>query len=95
MGAALGTVGGACDRIFDLGPIKESLGEVAEGELEHKAREVALAKGRDIARAEVIKKGWLFLFTCLVFMLTCFVYSFVNVCVGCQHDVIVHVVDML
>ena len=67
MGAALGTVGGACDLVMNLSPIKQELKESGGGEgeggsgssgtLEHKARERALQKGRELARAEAIKKG--------------------------------------
>lgn len=61
VGAALGTVGGTCDLVMNLGPIKQVLkmsgGKASDGvKLEHSAREVALERGRELARAEVIKK---------------------------------------
>lgn len=65
MGAALGTVGGASDLVVNLGPIKEKLRESREkaglspyegDKLERRAREVALERGRESARAEVILK---------------------------------------
>lgn len=64
MGAALGTVGGSSDLVVNLEPIKAQLKESGEGEgceeaeLEQKAREVALKRGREAARNEAIaKKG--------------------------------------
>ena len=64
MGAALGTVGAASDLVMNLEPIKAELKglkeevEYGDTELEQKAREVALGRGRDWARNEVItKKG--------------------------------------
>lgn len=67
MGAALGTVGGACDLVFNLGPIRDMLmkeqggeGEGEGGDLaaraEDRARIVALEKGREAARNEVIQR---------------------------------------
>lgn len=68
MGAALGTVGGTCDLLVNLGPIKEVLKEeggaggtgmgAEESEkLEHRARLVALERGREFAREVILKKG--------------------------------------
>ena len=50
MGAALGTVGGTCDRIENLEELKNMEGEKP-------ARVVALERGREIARLEAIRKG--------------------------------------
>ena len=64
VGAALGTVGGSSDLVVNLEPIKAMLKEEKEGEgygdaeLEQKAREVALNRGKEAARNEAItKKG--------------------------------------
>ena len=58
MGAALGSVGGTCDLVMDLGPIKQELRDSVSdpSKLEHSARGVALEKGRELARAEVVRK---------------------------------------
>jgi hypothetical protein len=61
VGAALGTVGGTCDLVMDLGPITQELEESVGGDtdisqLEHRARKVALERGRELARAGVIRR---------------------------------------
>lgn len=61
VGAALGTVGGACDLVINLEPIKETLKSREEGidskKLDDMARKVALERGRELACNEVIRKG--------------------------------------
>ena len=49
-------MGGTSDRIENLLEIKEQLSEEGE-ELERRAREVALERGRENARAEALRKG--------------------------------------
>ena len=73
IGAALGTVGGACDLVVNLGPIKQALREseeeavLGEGDkLEHRAREIAMERGREKARNEVTRKGEYCTFTVFV-----------------------------
>lgn len=65
VGAALGTVGGSSDHIVNLAEIKGVLQaapggkELGSSELEKKARGIALERGRENAKNEVIKKkGW-------------------------------------
>ena len=68
VGAALGTVGGSSDRIINIGPIREQLltsdPSLSVDEANKKAREVALGRGREAAKEEVVKKGidWHILF---------------------------------
>ena len=61
VGAALGTVGGSSDRIINLGPIREQLmtsdPSLSADDANKKAREVALEKGREVAKEEVKRKG--------------------------------------
>ena len=61
VGAALGTVGGTCEWLENLAEVKEDLKKkegVEEGdELERRAREVVLERGREHARNEAIRKG--------------------------------------
>ena len=61
VGAALGTVGGSSDRIVNLGPIREQLmtsdPSLSADDANKKAREVALQKGREVAKDEVKRKG--------------------------------------
>lgn len=60
VGAALGTVGGAVDYIVNLAEIKDELrtaprgGELTADELEKKARDMALERGRESAKSDVI-----------------------------------------
>ena len=63
VGAALGTVGGACDLVVSLGPIREALTQSPEGEelakagnLDDRVRRVALERGREHACNEVRRK---------------------------------------
>ena len=60
IGAALGTVGGMSDLIENLEEVKKQLpkeeGEKDE-ELEKRAREVALNRGKESARNKVLAKG--------------------------------------
>ena len=74
VGAALGTVGGAVDYIVNLAEIKDELraasrgSELAPAELEKKARDVALERGRESARNTVIdKKGTLYQNKCIFY----------------------------
>ena len=60
MGAALGTVGGTSDLIVNLLEIQEELRSqgVEEGaELDRRAREVALERGRENAKRKACEKG--------------------------------------
>ena len=62
MGAALGTVGGSCDRIEDMERLKEELraslaASLSEDELYKKAKLVAVQKAEETARNNAIKKG--------------------------------------
>ena len=62
VGAALGTVGGSCDYIEDLGIIKKELQKEDEGveegdQLDKMAREVAEQRGIEHATREAIRKG--------------------------------------
>lgn len=60
VGAALGTVGGSVDYIVNLAEIKDELkvtpggSELSPAELERKARDVALERGRENAKNIVI-----------------------------------------
>ena len=67
VGAALGTVGGTCEWLENLAEVKEDLKkkEGVEGdELERRAREVVLERGREHARNEAIRKGIYMAYTC-------------------------------
>ena len=59
VGAALGTVGGSIDYIVNLAEIKAELkvgDEETAAELERRARDVALERGRENAKSIVINK---------------------------------------
>ena len=60
---------GSSDRIEDLGPIKEQLKaegvDVEQSELDRMARQVALKKGRKIAKADSTNKGGVCVCVCV------------------------------
>ena len=64
VGAALGTVGGSCDRIEDMVWLQRELcnsdpaaSSLSETELYKRARQVALQRAEEIARQNAVEKG--------------------------------------